>query len=75
MVTPYQLVLGGAATILGLAWIADPLRMRRYQSKLMFFSGEEDDDVEPTKIRVVSGRIGGLVLTAFGVAFLLGMLP
>lgn len=74
MPTLYQLVVGGIAVVLGLAWIADPLRMRRYQSRLMFFGGDEDD-IEPTQIRLVAGRIGGLVLAVLGVAFLLGIIP
>lgn len=74
MTTVYQVVVGGIAVLLGIAWVVAPMRMSRYQNRLRFFKPDEEQ-FEETDRRKRIGRIGGLVLVALGAAFAVGLIP
>ena len=72
MVTLWRAVVGGAALVLGVAWVLVPTRMSRLQTRLLY-AGLADDDYEQTDQQRLVGRIAGGLLAVLGVALALGL--
>ena len=72
MVTLWRAVVGGAALVLGVAWVLAPTRMSRLQTRLLY-AGLADDDYGQTDQQRLVGRIAGGLLAVLGVALALGL--
>ncbi len=70
--TLLELVVGVVAIVLGVLWVAYPLKMIRLQAKLSYI-GDPDPGGERTERRRTIGRIGGVVLAAAGAALAAGL--
>lgn len=70
MVVFWRLAIGGLAVLLGLAWIAAPVRMSRLQSKVLYLG--RGDEIEGTERDAWIGRVSGAILAILGVVLASG---
>ncbi len=75
MVALWQVVLGGVAVALGLAWVVRPTTMSRLQIRLLYFGAVDPADYGNTTGQRIAGRVTGLALAGIGAALALGLLP
>jgi hypothetical protein len=71
MVATWRLAAGAAAVVLGLAWVATPVRMSRLQSKVLYLG--RGKEIEGTEREATYGRVSGVILAVLGVVLALGV--
>lgn len=71
MVSTTNLVLGGLAIVLGVAWVIWPMTMVRWQNRILYFWVADDPEVEG--VSKTLARIGGLALAIAGVVVIAGV--
>lgn len=71
MVDLWRAAIGGAAVVLGIAWMVAPAKMAHLQNRLL--TGGFGGDVEQGDLQILAGRIGGALLAVLGVVFAAGL--
>ncbi|WP_225334812.1 hypothetical protein [Halomicrobium urmianum] len=70
--TLLEFVVGIVALVLGVLWVAYPMKMIRLQAKISYI-GDPDPGGPRTDRQRRIGRIGGVVLAASGAALAAGL--